>query len=92
MIYISNCCGAEMKDYLESEICPTCGEHCEVEEVEEQLFIRASIQAQERKIMALCYVADSYDILIATSGMNTLCAEHDRQTSIIVSLLQITIY
>jgi len=29
--YYSNCCGAYMPDYPDSDICPECGEHCEGE-------------------------------------------------------------
>lgn len=26
--YYSNCCGAIIPDYPDSDICPKCGEHC----------------------------------------------------------------
>jgi len=29
---ISNCCGADMKEYEDASICPNCKEHCEIEE------------------------------------------------------------
>jgi len=36
MEYISNCCGAEMYGMWEdSEICPDCQEHCELEIVDD---------------------------------------------------------
>lgn len=34
-IYMSNCCGAEMKGaVIDMEICPDCKEHCGVDEEE----------------------------------------------------------
>jgi hypothetical protein len=28
IVFISNCCGAYMPDYPDSDICSECGEHC----------------------------------------------------------------
>ena len=35
MLDISDCCGAEMPDWPDSDICPDCGEHTGVDESEE---------------------------------------------------------
>ena len=47
--YVSNCCGEEMESYI--DICPNCGEHCEVVSNKEREY--------EEYENAMCDKADS---------------------------------